>query len=291
LEGFQVFRPGAPEQVRVAKVLDTLDTTIRQTEAIIDKLKQVKQGLLHDLLTRGIDANGELRPPQSQAPHLYKDSPLGWIPREWRHADLGNLIDGAPRNGIYKAPGDIGAGALLVGQTAFTAEGSVDFTLARRARITGAERELFGLVRNDLLVSRVFATREGVGQPVIVPAPLEPAVFESNMMRLRIRSGSMEAPLVFHWLKGRAARAWITARAFASNQASINRETLCSVPVAVPPPREQGLVLAVVRAHEDRARHEAQALAKARKIKAGLMDDLLTGRVRVTPLLDTAAHA
>ena len=71
------------EQVKIAEVLDTLDTTIRQTEAIIEKLKQVKQGLLHDLLTRGIDANGELRPPQSQAPHLYKDSPLGWIPTEW----------------------------------------------------------------------------------------------------------------------------------------------------------------------------------------------------------------
>src|SRR5690606_37612683 len=49
------------EQAKIAEVLDTLDTTIRQTEAIIAKLKQAKQGLLHDLLTRGIDANGELR--------------------------------------------------------------------------------------------------------------------------------------------------------------------------------------------------------------------------------------
>jgi hypothetical protein len=51
-------------------VLDTLDTAIHETEAIIAKLKAVKQGLLHDLLTRGIAANGELRPPQAEAPHL-----------------------------------------------------------------------------------------------------------------------------------------------------------------------------------------------------------------------------
>ena len=78
--------PMAPseEQGRIAEILDTLDTTIRQTEAIIEKLKQVKQGLLHDLLTRGIDANGELRPSHRQAPHLYKDSPLGWIPVDWQ---------------------------------------------------------------------------------------------------------------------------------------------------------------------------------------------------------------
>ncbi len=34
------------------------------------------------MLTRGIDANGELRPPQAEAPQLYKESPLGWIPKE-----------------------------------------------------------------------------------------------------------------------------------------------------------------------------------------------------------------
>jgi type I restriction enzyme S subunit len=42
----------------ISEVLDTLDTAIHETEAIIAKLKAVKQGLLHDLLTRGIDANG-----------------------------------------------------------------------------------------------------------------------------------------------------------------------------------------------------------------------------------------
>ena len=62
LRELEVFCPGFPEQSKIAKVLDTLDTAIHETEAIIAKLKAVKQGLLHDLLTRGIDANGELRP-------------------------------------------------------------------------------------------------------------------------------------------------------------------------------------------------------------------------------------
>ena len=67
--------PALPEQKEITRILDTLDTTVRETEAIIAKLKAVKQGLLHDLLTRGLDDNGELRPPQSEAPHLYKESP------------------------------------------------------------------------------------------------------------------------------------------------------------------------------------------------------------------------
>lgn len=67
------------EQRKLAQILDTLDATIQETDAIIAKLKVVKQGLLHDLLTRGIDANGELRPPCSEAPHLYKLSALGSV--------------------------------------------------------------------------------------------------------------------------------------------------------------------------------------------------------------------
>lgn len=48
---------------------------------MVAKLKAIKQGLLHDLLTRGIDANGDLRPSQPEAPDLYKQTPLGWLPK------------------------------------------------------------------------------------------------------------------------------------------------------------------------------------------------------------------
>jgi type I restriction enzyme S subunit len=82
-----------PEQAKIAEVLDALDATIRQTESIIEKLKQVKLGLLHDLFTRGVDANGELRPPQGESPDLYKGSPLGWIPRAWTTAKLVEIAD------------------------------------------------------------------------------------------------------------------------------------------------------------------------------------------------------
>lgn len=279
LRPLSVFCPDLNEQAQIAEVLDTLDTTIRQTEAIIAKLKQVKQGLLHDLLTRGIDANGELRPPQSGTRRTWKVNPLG------------PLMDGMPRNGIYKPASDIGAGTLLIGQTAFTPSGSVDASLARRARLTKAEQEMFSLRREDLLVSRVFATREGVGQPVLVPDFGEPAVFESNMMRIRCRTYLIRAPYLFHWLKHRTSRAWLMSRAFASNQASINRETLCGVPVHLPPVHEQDQILSIISEEDARLEREVDEMNKLKQLKSGLMDDLLTGRVRVTPLLSNSGQS
>lgn len=91
VQRIEVLKVPYADQAKIAEILDTLDTAIHETEAIIAKLKAVKQGLLHDLLTRGIDANGELRPPQSEAPHLYKPSPLGLIPKEWEIDTISNL--------------------------------------------------------------------------------------------------------------------------------------------------------------------------------------------------------
>lgn len=288
LSELEVFCPGFREQSKIAQVLDTIDTAIHETEAIIAKLKAVKQGLLHDLLTRGIAANGEMRPPHAEAPHLYTNSPLGWIPSDWSVARLADLLSEPPRNGLYKPPHLIGSGTLLVGQTAFTEEGSVKFDLARRAQIEKTDLAAFGLRAGDLLVSRVFATLEGVGQPVIVPEFQEDAVYESNMMRLRVREGVVTSSVLFNVLKQPATRAALRSRAFLSNQASINRQGICSIVLPLPPWEEQQAIDERVAALADQLRHEANALTKYRAQKFGLMDDLLTGRVRVTPLLSEA---
>jgi type I restriction enzyme S subunit len=59
---------------------------------LIAKYQAIKQGLMHDLFTRGVDATGKLRPPQSEAPELYKQSDLGWIPKEWEIGRLGEFV-------------------------------------------------------------------------------------------------------------------------------------------------------------------------------------------------------
>ena len=48
----------------------TVDDLIDRTEALIAKLRAVKQGLMHDLLTCGVDEHGQLPPPREEAPEL-----------------------------------------------------------------------------------------------------------------------------------------------------------------------------------------------------------------------------
>ncbi|MDQ7074089.1 MAG: hypothetical protein Q9O24_02825 [Gammaproteobacteria bacterium] len=75
------------------KFLQTIDQTIEKTEALIEKYQQIKAGLMHDLFTRGITADGKLRPPREQAPELYQETSTGWIPKDWGYDLLDNLTE------------------------------------------------------------------------------------------------------------------------------------------------------------------------------------------------------
>jgi type I restriction enzyme S subunit len=86
------WRPPTKEQHCIAEILDTIDEAIQKTEALISKLKAMKQGLLHDLLTRGLDKNGKLRDPKAH-PEQFKNSPLGRIPKDWGVNPLEKLAE------------------------------------------------------------------------------------------------------------------------------------------------------------------------------------------------------
>lgn len=86
------------KQKEIARILTTCDTVIEQTQSAIAKYKAIKQGLLHDLFTRGLDASGHLRPSYQDAPEFYKESELGMIPKEWevkRLEEIGDVVTGS----------------------------------------------------------------------------------------------------------------------------------------------------------------------------------------------------
>ena len=92
--------PPLPQQRKIAKILSTFDEVIEKTKDAIAKYQSIKQGMMHDLFTRGIDIKtGKLRPKQEEAPELYQESDLGWIPKEWvvkKLEELTSLVtDGA----------------------------------------------------------------------------------------------------------------------------------------------------------------------------------------------------
>jgi type I restriction enzyme, S subunit len=268
-------------QERISSVLLGIDAAIEKTEALIAKYQHIKAGLMHDLFTRGVLPNCQLRPPREQAPELYRETAIGWIPADWTVSVLRACLTDSPTNGMYLPPAQIGEGTLLIGQTAFTLVRSIDFSLCRRGRVGSADLERYGIEREDILVTRVFATVQGVGLPTLVPDLPEDAVFESNMMRLRIDRTVIKAQLLFEWLRTSSLRRRIESGVNASNQASVNQKALNSLPVVLPNANEQDRILAKIKSIDNVHRTECAALSKLQSQKIGLMQDLLTGKVQV----------
>lgn len=274
--------PSPSEQRTIAEILDTLDTAIHETEAIIAKLKAVKQGLLHDLLTRGIDANGELRPPQAEAPLLYKQSPLGWIPKEWGTAELDDVID-ERRPVVYGIlmPGYGWPGGIPVVKVKDIINNQIRTeNLLLTSPQIDQEYSRSRLQTGDLL----FTIRGTVGKTAFVPISLDGANITQDTARLAVVG--IDARFVQAFLQMPAAKRFIEVHTLGVAVQGINLRDVRRIPVARPPAAEATELVDLIDAASVRIEDEMQDLAKLTLCKLALMDDLLTGRVCVAPLLN-----
>ena len=288
---YEIVNPPIPacEQRVVSLILDTLDSTIRQTEAIIEKLKQVKQGLLHDLLTRGIDANGELRPPLSQAPHLYKNSPLGWIPKDWHQVSLGDMLAGIDGGWspecIEQSPNEGQWGVLKVSAiSSGTYRPFESKTLPPHLQPDTSIEVGVG----DVLLARANGVADLVAVTAYVDATPSCLMLSDKTLRLRPNlealSGRFLATLMsFHTIRKQIGGMLNGS----SGQRNISQGQIADLSIVLPSLTEQLQINNQLLAVTERIALELAVSEKLHKQKNGLMDDLLTGRVRVTPLLDS----
>ncbi|AVH36817.1 restriction endonuclease subunit S [Pseudomonas monteilii] len=294
LKTVDVFCPDIKEQKCAAQILDTLDTTIRETEALIDKLKAVKHGLLHDLLTRGIHPNGQLRQPQSAAPELYKKSPLGWIPREWEVDLLGNvaesLIDGPFGSNLKTAHYVENPGVRVVRLQNIQQEGYDD---SDRAFIS--DRHAISLSRNqvvggDVLIASLGDENYPVGRACCYPADLPDAVNKADCFRFRAGANCQNEFITF-FMNSAPARRQVRGYEQGVTMKRINLGNLRRIFVTLPELDEQELIVERMRVLQGHIEIAKLQYGKLQQQKSGLMDDLLTGRVRVTPLLQSMQKA
>lgn len=278
--------PRRTEQVRIAGVLDTIDDAIRKTEQLIQKLKQMKQGLLHDLLTLGVDENGELRDAERH-PEQFRGSSLGHMPKEWKVERVGDLGD--VRVGRQRSPHHLhGPNQWPYLRVANVFDGRIDYSDVYSMSFSEQEKSVLGLHPGDILLNE-GQTIELVGRAAIYDGEPGAYCFQNSLIRFRSgpRVDARFAIIVFRsWLpRGRFAAVALRT----TSVAHLSGERFANMPFAVPSHSEQTRIASVLEASEGRQAAAEAELTKLRLLKAGLMDDLLTGRVRTTAIEGVAA--
>ena len=254
----------------IAAVLDTVDEMIEKTEAVIAKLRQVRTGLLHDLLACGLDENGQLRDPVAH-PEQFQDSPIGRIPKAWKIASLVSQIsfpEGQvdPRIDPYCswtliAPDHVesGTGTLLARVTAL-----------QQGAISGK----YMCEPDDVIYSKI--------RPYLRKAVLatERGLCSADMYPLRPNEG-IDSRFLLAVVLSEAFTRFASAVSMRSGFPKINRDEMAGFATGWPDSGEQKRIADMLEATDAETSECAKELAKLQQLKSGLMDDLLTGRVRV----------
>ena len=277
--------PSPTEQSRIAAVLDTVDEAIAKTEAVIAKLKQVRAGLLHDLLTRGLDENGQLRDPIAH-PEQFQDSPIGRIPNAWRIAQLCEVADIASGVTLGKNPTGAGTLELPYLRVANVQDGYLDLADVKTVRIFSSELDRFQLKYGDVLMNE-GGDYDKLGRGTVWESQIPVCLHQNHVFRVRCRSDILNCYFLTAVSGSEVGkRYFLRSSKQSTNLASINSTQLNAFEVPVPHLAEQETIIKVLSAQDNQLTVEAAGLTKLRAIKSALMTDLLTGRVRVPADLD-----
>jgi len=273
--------PPASEQFRIAEILSTFDETIEQTEALIAKYEQIRVGLMHDLFTRGLTPDGRLRPTAAQAPHLYKESPLGWIPREWKATSVGDCLTGIDAGKSPDCPDTPASGTqwgvLKVG--AIDPEG-----LRENENKVVLDKRLhnsaFLVRRDDLLLSRAN-TFDLVGLVCHVDGDPHNLMLSDKTLRLASNSSKTTTRFLYWSLRTASSRRQIqnVATGTSGSMKNITQAGVRGICLTLPDVPEQLRITHRLDAVVETIGALKADCTKFRRTKYGLMQDLLTGRV------------
>jgi type I restriction enzyme, S subunit len=271
--------PPIPIQQKIAKILSTIDGQIEKTEAIIAKYQAVKQGMLQDLFTRGIDVTtGKLRPKYEDAPELYKDSPLGMIPMEWEVLDLATMTklitDGSHFSPIPQENGE------LIGNVKDMKDWGLDFE--SMTRISKEEYDLLSKQNCSPEINDVLLSKDGTIGKVWVYKYKRKIVLLSSIAIIKPKE-KIIADFLGELLKSFYFDKHLYM--FQSGSA-LKRLVLSDIKkMTFPIPHnitEQKIIAKLLESVEQNIRLHSAELNKLIQIKQGLMSDLLSGRVEVT---------
>ncbi|MAX35788.1 MAG: hypothetical protein CME33_04370 [Gimesia sp.] len=279
-----VWLPGLSRQCKIARILTTLDELIEYTESLIAKYQVIKQGLMHDLFTRGVDEDGHLRSNYEDAPELYKESELGWIPKEWEVSRLGRFLDAI---GGYLQTGPFGSQlhayeyvsdgvAVIMPQD--INEGVVGFaSIARVTEEKAATMARHRVQANDI----VFSRRGDLSRAAAITNTEAGAICGTGCFLLRAPSDGLNSQWLATIYSHEFVQKQVEARAVGSTMPSLNNAVMAGLQIAFPEVEEQAAIVHCIANLDAIIRQCGQHASKLRLQKTGLMQDLLTGVVTV----------
>ncbi|WP_417214866.1 restriction endonuclease subunit S [Alcanivorax sp.] len=256
--------PPLHEQKKIAAILSSVDDVIEKTRAQIDKLKDLKTGMMQELLTKGIGHTA------------FKDSPVGRIPEGW---DVVKMDDVCTKitDGEHQTPKRSSEGYFLLSarniRDGYLALDNVDYV--PKEEYQRISRRVFPMP-GDILVS----CSGSIGRTVVVPKGIEFAMVRSVAI-LQPRRDLVDPAFLAIQISSTLIQSQIEKSLSQLAQANLFQAPIKALVAVIPPIKEQVQIARIVTAINEKIRIKLVQLESHGRLKKALMQDLLTGKVRV----------
>ncbi len=269
---FPLILPPLSEQQKIASILSNMDDLILQTEEYIKILQVLKKGAMQRLFTEGIGHTE------------FKEMRLGKIPKEWEILKIGDILNEEIRNGVYKPAENYRNGEYRIIQLTdlYNSEIYIEANKLDKVNILKSEFLKYEIKKKDILINRVSKVEEGVGKALLIDLIKDlKVVYESNMFRIRLNNEIIDNLFFIYFTRTSIYTKQARVKATTTNQTSINQPNLRSIKIYLPKLEEQKEIAAILSNLDNRIIGERKLVLFFKKIKKGLMQDLLTGKKRV----------
>jgi type I restriction enzyme S subunit len=248
--------PSLSEQQRIAEILSTVDEAIQKTNEIIAKTERLKKGLMQELLTKGIGHKE------------FKDTEIGMIPKEWEVVKLGSkefaeiIMGQSPPSNTYNREGK---GLPFL-------QGKMEFRDIYPSPVLYCSQPIKIAEPNDILIS----VRAPVGDVNVAPYRL---CIGRGLAAIRFNLNKASQWFYFYYFQ--KIKNFLENLGKGSTFKAITKEDLENLKIPYPPFLEQQKIGEILLTIDKKLEMEKNQKVKLEKIKQGLMDVLLTGKVRV----------
>jgi len=269
---FIFLKPPLPEQQKIAQILTSVDEVIEKTQAQIDKLKDLKTAMMQELMTKGI---GHVE---------FKDSPVGMIPVGWEVKTIEDLnisvLDG-DRGKEYPKEKDFfqHEHCLFLSAKNVTKKGfRFDVSMFITEKKDNAMRK-GKLKRGDIVIT----TRGTLGNIAYFNAeiPFENVRINSGMAIIRNDKTAVSTEFLNILLHSPLVNEQTELLAFGSAIPQLTIGLLKNLNIPVPSIEEQNKISAMINLVSHKIILIESKLTSLKNTKKALMQDLLTGKVRV----------
>lgn len=265
--------PPLSEQRRIVGVLDVVDSAIELADKVIAKTERLKKGLMKKLLTEGIGHKE------------FKDTEIGRIPKTWA---VKTLIDAAGGKDDLIVAGPFGSNLKVID---YRDEGvpiirlqNIDYGKFANKDIKytsfekAEELSYHSFIKGDIVLAKLG---DPIGKTCIVPDFLEKGIVVADVVRIRIDERMADKRYIMQVLNSTIISSQLTRGIIGTTRPRVNINQVRELLLPVPPLPEQNKIADILTCADKKAELEIKQKTKLERVKHGLMDLLLIGKIRV----------